>query len=76
MGNSVAGSGGNPMALVEQPPWIFTETIRENICFGNEYQKDKFDQIVQLCELTYDFESFANEDLTWIGEKGTTLTGG
>ena len=36
---------------VTQEPWIFSSTIKQNILFGKEYSKEKFDKIVKICAL-------------------------
>ena len=44
------------IAYVEQEPFIFPGTVKENILFGHSYDKEKFDNIVKLCELDSDFK--------------------
>jgi ATP-binding cassette subfamily C (CFTR/MRP) protein 4 len=36
---------------VTQEPWIFSSTIKQNILFGKEYAKEKFDKIIKICAL-------------------------
>ncbi len=36
---------------VSQEPWIFSATLKQNILFGKEYNKKKFDEIIQVCAL-------------------------
>ena len=36
---------------VPQQPWVFTSSIRQNIIFGNEYNQEKFNKIVEVCSL-------------------------
>ncbi|KAG0267214.1 hypothetical protein DFQ27_008995 [Actinomortierella ambigua] len=59
-----------------QSPWIFAGSIRNNILFGSEYNKSRYDRVIQVCELTRDFSLFPQGDATIIGEKGVTLSGG
>ncbi|XP_022684326.1 putative ABC transporter C family member 15 isoform X2 [Setaria italica] len=63
-------------AYVPQTAWILSGTIRDNILFGNPYDKDKYEKIIQACALTKDLELFANGDLTEIGERGINMSGG
>uniref|UniRef100_A0A803QSI2 ABC-type xenobiotic transporter n=1 Tax=Cannabis sativa TaxID=3483 RepID=A0A803QSI2_CANSA len=63
-------------AFVSQSPWILTGNIRENILFGNEYVKAKYDKTIQACALTKDFDLFPCGDLTEIGERGINMSGG
>ena len=36
---------------VAQEPWIFTSTLKQNILFGKEYDKEKFDNVIKACSL-------------------------
>ena len=64
------------MAYVPQIPWVFSGTIRENILFGLPFNEQRFQQVVHICELTKDLTNFTNGDLTEIGQRGVTLSGG
>ncbi|CAN6234819.1 unnamed protein product [Urochloa humidicola] len=63
-------------AYVPQTAWILSGNIRDNILFGNPYDKEKYERIIQACALTKDIEMFANGDLTEIGERGINMSGG
>jgi ATP-binding cassette subfamily C (CFTR/MRP) protein 1 len=63
-------------AYVPQTAWILSGNIKDNILFGNPYDKEKYERIVQACALTKDIEMFANGDLTEIGERGINMSGG
>ena len=64
------------MAYVPQLPWVFSGTIRENILFGLPFNQEKFQRVIEVCGLTKDLEDFSNVDLTEIGQRGVTLSGG
>jgi ABC-type multidrug transport system fused ATPase/permease subunit len=64
------------MSLVTQKPWIVNETVRNNIIFGMEYNRKKYQEVVHYACLKRDFELFTHGDKTMIGEKGSTLSGG
>jgi ATP-binding cassette subfamily C (CFTR/MRP) protein 4 len=36
---------------VTQEPWIYSATIKDNIIFGKEYNKEKFAKILEVCSL-------------------------
>lgn len=57
-------------------PWIKNATIRENILFGRKYDSKKYDEVVNACSLINDFKQFEGGDLTEVGERGITLSGG
>lgn len=63
-------------AYVPQTAWILSGNIRDNILFGNPYDKEKYEKIIQACALTKDLELFANGDLIEIGESGINMRGG
>ncbi|XP_078259159.1 ATP-binding cassette sub-family C member 4 [Rhinoraja longicauda] len=59
-----------------QLPWVFPGTVRSNILFGKKYQKSKYDKIITACALKKDLELLQDGDLTQIGDRGVTLSGG
>ena len=64
------------VAYVPQIPWVFSGTIRENILFGLPFNEERFQNVVHVCGLTKDLREFTNGDLTEIGQRGVTLSGG
>ncbi|TVU00027.1 hypothetical protein EJB05_54570 [Eragrostis curvula] len=63
-------------AYVPQTAWILSGNIKDNILFGNPYDKEKYERIIQACALNKDLDLFANGDLTEIGERGINMSGG
>ena len=61
---------------MQQVPWIQNKTIRENIIFGEPFDKERYERSIKICELTRDLEILPSGDLTEIGEKGINLSGG
>jgi ABC-type multidrug transport system fused ATPase/permease subunit len=51
-------------------------TIRDNILYGEEMDKEHYYDTIKLCELERDFEILPAGDLTEIGERGINLSGG
>ena len=64
------------VAYAPQIPWVFSGTIRENILFGLPFDKKKFQRIVDICGLTKDLADLIDGDLTEIGQRGASLSGG
>ena len=64
------------VVYVPQIPWIFSGTIRENILFGEQYEKFKYDRVIEACALTQDIQGFPDCDQTIVGERGAVLSGG
>ncbi|XP_061366697.1 ABC transporter C family member 3-like isoform X2 [Gastrolobium bilobum] len=63
-------------AYVAQSPWIQSGKIEENILFGKEMDREKYEKVLEACSLTKDLELLPFGDQTIIGEKGINLSGG
>ena len=59
-----------------QESWVFSGTIRDNILVGSEYKHDRYWKVLSVCGLISDLELFSKKDLTLVGERGITLSGG
>ena len=66
----------NKISYACQDPWIMNGTIRENILFYDEYDKEKYNQVVNACQLDKDFENLKHGDQTEIGSTGNNISGG
>ncbi|KAL3879125.1 hypothetical protein ACJMK2_031436 [Sinanodonta woodiana] len=64
------------VAYVPQQAWIFNASIKENILFGAEFNKQRYEETLSVCGLEPDLEIMPDGDETEIGERGTTLSGG
>ncbi|KAF8202113.1 multidrug resistance-associated ABC transporter [Pholiota molesta] len=64
------------VAYAPQNPWILSATVRENILFSHEYDETFYNLVIEGCALGQDLALLANGDLTEVGEKGITLSGG
>uniref|UniRef100_A0A8C3ILS1 Multidrug resistance-associated protein 4 n=1 Tax=Chrysemys picta bellii TaxID=8478 RepID=A0A8C3ILS1_CHRPI len=64
------------IAYVSQQPWVFPGTVRSNILFGREYEKEKYEKVLKVCALKKDMNLLEDGDLTVIGDRGATLSGG
>ncbi|ELU40598.1 multidrug resistance-associated ABC transporter [Rhizoctonia solani AG-1 IA] len=51
-------------------------TIRENILFSHRYDEEFYNLVLDACALRPDLALFNDGDLTEVGEKGITLSGG
>ncbi|KAI8844889.1 hypothetical protein BC829DRAFT_445862 [Chytridium lagenaria] len=71
-GEKYLPTGG--VAYVAQTSWLMNATIRDNICFGEEFEEGRYGRVVRACALEKDLESFEAGDLTEIGEKGINLS--
>lgn len=64
------------ISFASQEPWLFSGSVRQNILFGNEYEEERYEKIVDVCALHSDFALFPHGDKTLVGEKGKSLSGG
>ncbi|XP_049898055.1 ATP-binding cassette sub-family C member 5 [Epinephelus moara] len=71
---NVAVNGG--FAYVAQQAWILNDSLKENILFGNEYNRDKYYAVLEACCLLPDLAELPYGDMTEIGERGANLSGG
>ena len=59
-----------------QEPWVFAATVRQNIVFGLPFDRTRYNEVVRVCALERDFKLFPYGDLTLVGERGSSLSGG
>ncbi|XP_030369087.1 multidrug resistance-associated protein 1-like isoform X1 [Scaptodrosophila lebanonensis] len=64
------------LAYVPQQAWIQNATLRDNILFGQPYDRRRYNRVIEACALRADIDILSAGDLTEIGEKGINLSGG
>ncbi|KAK3795778.1 hypothetical protein RRG08_031859 [Elysia crispata] len=64
------------IAYVSQHPWIFSGSLRQNILFGESFEKARYDKIIRISALSRDLSILPKGDVTLIGDRGVTLSGG
>ncbi|PWY94483.1 ABC multidrug transporter [Aspergillus sclerotioniger CBS 115572] len=67
---------GDSRAFCPQYAWIQNATVRDNILFGKDMDREWYDQVIQACALQADLDMLPAGDETEIGERGITLSGG
>ncbi|KAK9424055.1 putative ABC transporter [Seiridium unicorne] len=71
------------VAYCAQRPWLPNGTIRE-VIYGaansdgssDQYDKKRYDEVVNMCSLAHDLNLLADGDQTQIGSRGLNLSGG
>ncbi|KAJ1725861.1 hypothetical protein LPJ61_005606, partial [Coemansia biformis] len=80
LGDMVKCSGSvvvcGSIAFAPQQPWIMNATLRDNILFGNRFDKAFYDRVLHACALSQDIKMLPAGDQTEIGENGINLSGG
>lgn len=67
----------NILGVVFQEPFIFSDTIRNNIDIFNKYKDiEKIRKIASICEIDKEINQFPKGYDEMIGERGITLSGG
>ncbi|XP_050665873.1 probable multidrug resistance-associated protein lethal(2)03659 isoform X2 [Leptidea sinapis] len=69
---SIKGS----VSYASQNPWLFVGSVRQNILFGQAFDKSRYMEVCKVCALERDISLFPHGDKTIIGERGVSLSGG
>lgn len=75
-GRCLRPTGRGALALATQDAWLEQGTIKENILFGEEWDEQRFWQVVDACALGPDLMRWGAREDTEIGERGVSLSGG
>ncbi|KAK1247857.1 hypothetical protein MKX07_000745 [Trichoderma sp. CBMAI-0711] len=67
---------GASRAFCPQYAWIQNTSLQNNIIFGKDMDQDWYKEVIRACALQADLDMLPNGDLTEIGERGITISGG
>ena len=67
---------GATRAFCPQYAWIQNTSVKENILFGKPFDRKWYDAVIDACALRPDLDMLPNGDMTEIGERGITVSGG
>lgn len=63
------------ISYASQEPWVFASSIRQNILFGEQMDKKRYEMVIKACDLKKDFNQLEYSDQTLIGQKSMLSTG-
>jgi ABC-type transport system involved in cytochrome bd biosynthesis fused ATPase/permease subunit len=67
---------GSSRAFCPQYGWIQNTTVKQNVVFGRDFDERWYDAVIDACALRPDLEMLPSGDMTEIGERGITVSGG
>ena len=68
----------NNIAFADQEAWIQNGTVKDNICGASPVSTEAgwYEEVIACCGLTEDIQNFPRGDLSVVGSKGLSLSGG
>ena len=75
-GRTIFIKEGLRLSYVEQDPFITSDTLKNNVLFGLDYNEAKFKRVVELACLSEDLLQLVKGAETLIGERGVNISGG
>lgn len=73
---SITMGSGAKLSYAAQTPFILSTTVRENILFGSPFDRERYEKVLDQCCLRPDLLLWPAGDLSEIGERGVTMSGG
>lgn len=67
---------GSSRAFCPQYAWIQNTSVKQNVVFGKDFDEKRYNAVIDACALRPDLEMLPNGDMTEIGERGITVSGG
>ncbi|ORX56503.1 P-loop containing nucleoside triphosphate hydrolase protein [Piromyces finnis] len=62
------------IGYIPQEPWIINGTIQDNIIFGQSFNEERYNKIIDLCLLSRDISIFPQGDKTELTDRGANLS--
>eukprot|EP00760_Papus_ankaliazontas_P009919 PhM_4_TR14158/c0_g1_i3/m.51459/K05673/ABCC4; ATP-binding cassette, subfamily C (CFTR/MRP), member 4 len=64
------------VAYCAQEPFLISGTVRDNILFRRPFDEQRYLSVLDACQLWPDLEAYPDGEMTIVGERGVTLSGG
>jgi ATP-binding cassette subfamily C (CFTR/MRP) protein 1 len=69
-------SGTDSIAFADQVPWTINSTIKAGVCGESLFDERFYQEVIECCGLQEDLRNLPKGDMTVIGSKGISLSGG
>jgi ABC-type multidrug transport system fused ATPase/permease subunit len=64
------------ISYAAQSPWLRHQSIKDNILFGQPFDEERYNDVIECCALRPDLNILEDGDDTEIGARGVSLSGG
>ena len=64
------------LSFYAQQPWIMTDTFKNNILFFKQYNEQRYNKVISICQLEQDLKLLAYGDQTEINSTSSNVSGG
>lgn len=64
------------VSYASQEPWLFNQSLRKNIILADKFDNERYFKVLEICALLEDCKNLPDSDMTWVGERGSSLSGG
>jgi ATP-binding cassette subfamily C (CFTR/MRP) protein 1 len=64
------------IAFADQVPWTINSTIQAGVCGESSFDERFYQEVIECCGLQEDLRNLSKGDMTIIGSKGISLSGG
>lgn len=68
--------GTESIAFADQDPWTINSTIKAGVCGQSPFDERFYQEVIDCCGLQEDLKILSKGDMTIIGSKGISLSGG